>query len=766
MKPRRLLLIACLLAVCSFASVPVFAAPSLRIDVGMATGRSDTATPGWIEWQVPDGREASRDFNGVRVTLRGAGQGGDGTLRGVWNKAGLLDATMAADGVTVDRGGMDIVINDLPPGRHSLVTYHNIVSGPPSEDLSVTVVAGLAPAADTAPVDVVPAEHTRVTPSRDVKSNDDVASGYVEFAASTGQPVIVRIASVADADVILNGLEIDGSNPANKGKKPLPADLDWHVDADSGSLHLQWAPAKSAVNQRLYLASSSDAARARTAVAGADRDTREFIGEIATSIGLPGVPHATRVAHTLSINPNSSTQHYAWRVDSIDADGNVTKGDVWAFRPRHLAFPGAEGYGRFASGGRGGRVVKVTNLNDSGPGSLRAAVQLDEPRTVVFDVGGRILLKSTLGIRNPYLTIAGQTAPGKGVCISNYNMGMMGAHDVIIRYVRVRPGDTSGETLDGMGMASSTHSIFDHCSISWTHDEAFSSRGAGNITLQRTLISEALNIAGHRNYEPGKQHGYAASIGGDIGSFHHNLLAHCAGRNWSLAGGLDKATRHAGRLDIRNNVVYNWGHRTTDGGAKEVIFVNNYYKPGPASRVFHVLMAEREAVRAFGPQMYYAAGNVMEGRYGADERYAGVFERRREPLENWTVDEPFFESFVTTQSAQEAYMDVLGDVGCNVPALDEHDQRVIREVRDGTTTYKGSASGLPGLPDSQNDVGGWDDYPEVHRPADWDPDDDGMPSPWEQEHGLDPSDAADASADADGDGYTNLEEYLNSLSRP
>ena len=157
---------------------------------------------------------------------------------------------------------------------------------------------------------------------------------------------------------------------------------------------------------------------------------------------------------------------------------------------------------------------------------------------------------------------------------------MLGTHDVIVRYIRVRPGNIAGLTLDGMGMASTDHSIIDHCSISWTQDESFSSRAAKNITLQRTLISEALNVAGHKNYEKGKQHGYAASIGGDIGSFHHNLLAHCAGRNWSLAGGLDKAGRHTGRLDIRNNVVYNWGHRTTDGGVMQLNFVNNYYKPG------------------------------------------------------------------------------------------------------------------------------------------------------------------------------------------
>lgn len=434
-----------------------------------------------------------------------------------------------------------------------------------------------------------------------------------------------------------------------------------------------------------------------------------------------------------------------------------------------LAFPTAEGYGRFAQGGRGGRVIHVTNLNDSGPGSLREAVEAEGQRTVVFDVSGLITLESRLIIRktNGNLTIAGQTAPGNGICVRKYNLGMLGATNVIVRYMRVRPGNLSGMTLDGMGMASSDHCIIDHCSISWTLDEAISTRGARNITLQRTLISEALNEAGHKKYPAGTQHGYAASIGGDIGSFHHNLLAHCAGRNWSLAGGLSKPrNEYAGRLDIRNNVVYNWKNRATDGGAHEVNFVANYYQPGPATKYFFALNAQYGGFP--GSQRYYFADNIMVGRFGLTNQTAGrtaTTERGGTlPTEYspW-ADQPFFESYVKTQTAAEAYTNVLADVGCNFPALDEHDKRVIAEVLAGDAKFKGSKTGLPGLPDSQDDVGGWDKYLEIHRPADWDTDRDGMPDDWEKKHGLNPADATDGNRDLNGDGYTNLEKYLNSL---
>jgi hypothetical protein len=737
------------------AAAEVSWAKPLRVDIGMNTGRSDTGTPGWQEWQVADGAEAAKEFSGVTMRLRAVPASGESSdhpdksaaLKGVWNKAGLaLGATMATDGVMVESeakspAAIELEISGLAPGPQSLVTYHNVLDD-----------ASIAPYAIT--IDGEKAT-TSVEPSRRASDNLAVASAFIEFTAKANQPTIIRIAPSdvkAPTPVILNGFELGAVNPALKTTAPSPAQRDEHVDADDGKLELAWRAPSSAAKYEVYFTAAPSAEAAFDAIAAARPGDEAHVGAVS----------GTRVP--VHVDPLKTLLHYAWRVDAIDADGHVAHGDIWEFRPRHLAFPGAEGYGRFAIGGRGGRVIKVTNLNDSGPGSLRAAVEADGPRTVVFDVGGKIVLKNKLAIRNPYLTIAGQTAPGKGICIANYNLGMLGTHDVIVRFLRVRPGDTSGMTLDGMGMASTDHSIIDHCSISWTQDEAFSSRGARNVTLQRTLISEALNIAGHKKYKKGTQHGYAASISGDVGSFHHNLLAHCSGRNWSLAGGLDNATRHAGRLDIRNNVVFNWGHRTTDGGARQVNFVNNYYKPGPASDVFHVLMAEREAVPAFGPQEYFVAGNVMEGRYNADEPLAGVFERRGEPHENFIVAEPFFEAFVKTHTAEEAYDDVLADVGCNVPTLDDHDRRVIDEVRDGAATFVGGVSGLKGLPDSQNDVGGWEEYPEVHRDADWDSDNDGIPNEWERAHGLDPNSPADnfsdANADRDDDGFTNLEDYL------
>lgn len=705
---------------------------SLKVDFGMATGRNDTAADGWVEWQVPNGKKADKSFGDIQLRLRVMNAADD--LRGTWYKRGLATgAVMATDGITAEQ--VELTIEGLAPGRHTLATWHN---GPDREPLgSIRIVTD-------------DGSFTEVMPTHRCDLDSDAATGYLGFSVpSDGNARFVFTpASDAGGPVVLNGLEINGGNPALRTFAHSPFSGDLHVDGDTGAVQLSWQGPPQAEHYAVYFTRANSAEEARSAVETATTESSYLIARLKNN------------QHTVKVEAETSEKFYAWRVDVVERDGAVTRGEVLDFRVRQLAFPAAEGYGRFAVGGRAGRVIKVTSLEDSGPGTLREAIEAEGPRTIVFDISGRIDLKNRLVIRNPYLTIAGHTAPGKGVCISNYNLGMMGTHDVIIRHLRVRPGDTSGKTLDGMGMASSDHCIIDHCSISWTQDEAFSSRGAKNITLQRTLISEALNIAGHKKYKAGTQHGYAASISGDIGSFHYNLLAHCAGRNWSLAGGLDKAGVHCGRLDIRNNVVYNWSHRTTDGGAMEVNFVNNYYKPGPATRVFHVLKPERNP--GFGPQSYFVSGNVMEGHYDAREPLAGLRRESKEPLSEYIVEEPFFPSYVKTVSAEEAYRSVLSDVGANLPVLNDHDKRIIEETLTGSVTYKGSVSGLPGLPDSQTDVGSWEVYPVVRRAADWDIDGDGIPGLWEVQFGLDPENPRDGAAFNES-GYTNLETYLHWL---
>jgi hypothetical protein len=714
-------------------------ADEIRADLG-APGRSDTGAPHFVEWPF-NPASPSMKFGAMTVALTNAGKIGSGLQAKVF-KSGLdYGARLACDGVTIENGDgggeLEMIVSGLAPGPHTIVTYHNSLLGrdKPLSRFNLLVNDTLA--------------LSHLQPTFRATNDYDVTTACVRIMAETGGVVVLRFVPIGPAavtNIMLNGFAIDTGDPAARAAKPSPADGDEHLNADRGSTSLQWTAPKSAVSHDLYFGTNAEA------VAKADRKSLVFQG------------HTSLASH--SVSNLISWNEYFWRVDEVDADGTVTHGELWRFRTRQQAFPTAEGYGRFARGGRGGRVIEVTNLNDSGPGSLRAAVEAEGPRTVVFAVSGLITLESRLVIRNPFITVAGQTAPGKGICLRQYNFGLGWTHDAIVRYIRVRPGNLSGQTLDGMGLAGCDHCIVDHCSISWTLDEAFSSRGAKNITLQRALISEALNEAGHKKYPAGTQHGYAASIGGNIGSFHHNLLAHCAGRNWSLAGGLDNSGAYAGRLDLRNNVVYNWKNRATDGGAHEVNFVANYYQPGPATKSFYALSAQYGGFP--GTQQYFFEGNVMPGHFGLTNQTAGrnaTTERGGKLPTDYSpwVDKPFFESHVRTHSAQESYENVLANVGCNFPALDEHDRRVVAEVRAGTFQFKGSKTGLPGLPDSQDDVGGWEEYPEVRRPADWDTDHDGMPDQWERAHGLNPHDATDGNKDLNGDGYTNLEKYLNSL---
>ncbi len=426
------------------------------------------------------------------------------------------------------------------------------------------------------------------------------------------------------------------------------------------------------------------------------------------------------------------------------------------FQPeRAPAFPGAEGFGKFTQGGRGGRVIEVTNLNDSGPGSLRAAVMAPGPRTVVFRVSGTIALESELKIRNPFLTIAGQTAPGDGICVRNYQVNFDTQH-LIIRYVRFRPGDEKGKEQDGFG-GQGDHIVIDHCSVSWGVDETFSINKASNLTVQWCMVTESLTRSLHKK----GSHGYGGLWGGPGGTFHHNILAHHSSRNPRASGNAD-----SGLLDYRNNVIYNWGFNSAYGGELwPRNWINNYYKAGPATdeKVRHRIFLQKDPRGKM-----FAAGNYVHGfpAITADNWKGGIdFAPDGEATEaTLRVPAPYVVAPVETQTALAAYEAVLASAGCSL-VRDPVDRRIIEEIRTGTARFGASyKGGGKGLIDSQADVGGW---PELRSsPAPIDTDHDGMPDDWERARGLDPKNPEDGAREATRDGYTHLELYLNSLISP
>jgi hypothetical protein len=405
------------------------------------------------------------------------------------------------------------------------------------------------------------------------------------------------------------------------------------------------------------------------------------------------------------------------------------------------AFPGAEGFGANTPGGRGGKVYEVTNLNDRGPGSLREAIEATGPRIVVFRVSGTITLESDLEIKNPNITIAGQTAPGDGICLRKHKLGIA-TNDVIVRYLRVRRGDESGEPDDGIGIYDAENVIVDHCSVSWTCDEAVNTwHHVRNATVQWCIVSEPL----HDSIQHG--HGFAMSIGGDNTSYHHNLIANSPGRNPSIGGNRAYVTTN---LDFRNNAIFNFEHRVCDGKPKSANIINNYYKPGPSSQFAdHIAKIDQPTDMPLG--QWYIGGNEMEGqpRILADNwsGVTGLVEAR--------VNQPFVVAPIKTSSARDAYDQILADAGATLPRRDSVDTRIIGETRTGKTTYGN------GVVQSPRDVGGW---PELKsRAPDLDSDHDGIPDWWEPKYGLNPNDPTDANKDLNGDGYTNLEKYLNGI---
>ena len=489
------------------------------------------------------------------------------------------------------------------------------------------------------------------------------------------------------------------------------------------------------------------------------------------------------------------------------------------------AFPGAEGHGRYVTGGRGGVVKHVTNLNDSGPGSLRTAVSGSAKKIVVFDVSGVIALKSDLKI-GANTTIAGQTAPYPGITL-RYRTVRPDADNVIVRFIRVRRGQEKdvNDGADAIWTRENDGMIFDHCSFSWSIDEVASFYDNNNFTMQWCTAAESLNNAGH-----GKgAHGYGGIWGGKLASFHHNMIAHVTNRvprfngaRYEWDGYKSNAMYdeykwanpvQAENVDFRNCVMYNWGNSNGcygGPGGGQINIVNNYYKGGPATPDSKAQRVTEISVASSGnssghpdiygmTSRYYINGNTTETNSGTITENrdwngvnydSGVFTIDGE---KWSLDtlnlygdeveheantdgdmcvrikmdQPAPEGQVTTHSAATAFDKVMSYCGASL-YRDDVDSRYMEEARTGTATYKGSVTNEDGLIDIVADVNGYteDNFPSETRPEGFDTDQDGMPDEWETANGLDPNNPDDANLytlDTEKGWYTNVEVYINSL---
>jgi pectate lyase len=423
----------------------------------------------------------------------------------------------------------------------------------------------------------------------------------------------------------------------------------------------------------------------------------------------------------------------------------------------------------FATGGRGGKVIAVTTLNDGGAGSLRAAIATEGPRIVVFRVAGVIHLQSALDIDHPNITIAGQSAPGDGICLAGDSLNI-NTRNVILRHLRVRRGrPEGGQGSDNIGGNPQGQIIVDHCSTSWGMDENLSlyrymkplpdgtreKHPTKNVTVQWCISSEALNA---------RNHAFGGTWGGEDSTFHHNLFACNTGRNPSIGMG--------GEFDFRNNVIFNWRHRTMDGGDETslVNVINNYYQHGPATndnmRSTIARIEERDQYSPGNrlrsgdwypltprrPGKWYVAGNVVQGHADVTaNNWLGM----RGPEKLARVNSPFEAWPIHQETAIEAYKSVLAKAGATLPRRDAVDRRVIEMVTSGKPSLRN------GIINDPQEVGGYPDYAFSPNEVLADADGDGVPDAWETTRGLAPHDATDSAADSDRDGYTNVEEFLN-----
>ena len=511
------------------------------------------------------------------------------------------------------------------------------------------------------------------------------------------------------------------------------------------------------------------------------------LGILAATAQYPSVPPEVVAATNRMMDSARAHSDSAWAVALPIIEAEQEQGRPYvplALKPDDLvraaipSFPGAEGGAMYTPGGRGGKVLTVTNLNDDGEGSLRWACEQGGARIIVFNVAGIIRLKTPLIIRAPYVTIAGQTAPGDGVCVAGESV-WVDTHDVVIRHMRFRRGETNvGRRDDCLGGNPIGNIMLDHLSCSWGLDENISfyrymyhpADGSKdrklmtvNVTIQNTISSNGLDTYNHS---------FGSTIGGINNMYVRNLWANNTGRNPSMS---------TSEFNYINNVIYNWYHRTGDGAGHSYNVANNYFKPGPvtpkdASISYRVFRANGTGRT---PHWAYVEGNVVEGNDSvtADNWNGGVQEgHSREDLEFIRSAEWKPMPHVTVMSAQEAYRFVLANCGALYPRRDIVDKRVIKQVKTDKVYYNkkadkkeyyqfkyrrlGPDSYHQGIITDIEQVGG---YPKYKGKPYKDSDGDGMPDRWEKKYGLNPFDASDAQLDCNGDGYTNIEKYINGI---
>ncbi|RAJ05318.1 hypothetical protein LX64_02475 [Chitinophaga skermanii] len=415
-----------------------------------------------------------------------------------------------------------------------------------------------------------------------------------------------------------------------------------------------------------------------------------------------------------------------------------------------LAFPTAEGAGKYTTGGRHGKVIVVTNLNDSGAGSLRAAVMEKYPRIVVFAVSGTIQLKSPLKITSGNLTIAGQSAPGDGICIRDYTVSIQ-SNNVILRYLRFRLGDETKQEDDAINAIRRENIIIDHCSMTWATDECASFYDNKHFTLQWCIIAESLRHSVHHKGE----HGYGGIWGGQSVSFHHNLLAHNTSRNPRFCGARYTHDTIKELVDFRNNVLYNWGFNSAYGGeGGNCNIVNNYYKAGPATRKSVANRIVNPADTPYGK--FFIVGNYVDGFPAiTNNNWAGGVHCADKEAAKATL--PFPITSIPAESATDAYEQVLQLVGASYKR-DVIDTRIVQEVRNNNPKLGKEQNGII---DSQTEAGGWPLLKSL--PPLKDSDNDGMPDDWEDAHHLDKHNPNDAAGHHLHPQYTNIEIYVESL---